>query len=163
MQTPTTQPELLIFDGDCGFCTTSARWAERRIADSVAVVPWQSVNLDAFGLTQDDVTTAMYWVDGSQRPHRGHRGVGFVLRAIAAHYQTRSARHALQSPPASALTRTRYRLIGWLARIGALLCLAPGTSIVADYAYRLVARNRHRLPGATAACQLPPPTTATTK
>lgn len=46
---------LLIFDGDCGFCTTSARfatrWVDRR--DRYDIAPWQEVDLARFGLTEE--------------------------------------------------------------------------------------------------------------
>ncbi|NDH76279.1 MAG: DUF393 domain-containing protein, partial [Actinobacteria bacterium] len=42
---------LLIFDGDCGFCTTSAGWIERRLPDDVRVAPWQILDLEQYGLT----------------------------------------------------------------------------------------------------------------
>ena len=54
---------LLIFDGDCGFCTTSAGWIERRLPDDVRVAPWQILDLEQYGLTESDVTSAAYWVD----------------------------------------------------------------------------------------------------
>ena len=54
---------LLIFDGDCSFCTNSAGWIERRLPDGVRVAPWQILNLEQYGLTENDVTTAAYWVD----------------------------------------------------------------------------------------------------
>ena len=54
----------MIFDGDCGFCTTSAGWIERRLPADVRVAPWQILELAEYGLTETDVTTAAYWVDG---------------------------------------------------------------------------------------------------
>ncbi len=44
---------------------------------------------------------------------------------------------------------------GW-ALLGRLLQLPP-VRVLADRAHRLVAANRVRLPGRTAACALPPP------
>ena len=45
---------LLIFDGDCGFCTTSARfatrWVDRR--HRYDLEPWQQVDLARLGLTE---------------------------------------------------------------------------------------------------------------
>ena len=43
---------VLVFDGDCGFCTTSARVGQRwlGLAD---VEPWQMIDLDELGLTDE--------------------------------------------------------------------------------------------------------------
>ncbi len=74
---------MLIYDGDCGFCTLSAEWAERRLPPGTPVVPWQTIaDLGAHGLTHQDVTTAAYWVDEHGGTHRGERGVGKALMAM---------------------------------------------------------------------------------
>src|SRR5690606_41327978 len=36
---------VLVYDGDCGFCTSSVRLAERRLAPGVRAVPWQRAGL----------------------------------------------------------------------------------------------------------------------
>ena len=125
---------MLIYDGDCGFCTQAARWLEGRLTTPITVVPWQEISdLADLGLTPADVSTAVYWVDAYGRTSRGHLAAG------------------------RALLRTRPPL-AWL---GPLL-LVPPTSWLAAVAYRVVAINRHRLPGATEACALPSaPATAT--
>ena len=48
---------VLVFDGDCAFCTTSAGVITRRLRrspDDYAVQPWQHLDLDALGLTPED-------------------------------------------------------------------------------------------------------------
>ncbi len=118
---------MLIYDGDCGFCTQTARWLESRLATPITVVPWQQIHdLDELGLSVEDVSTAVYWVDSYGRVYRGHEAVARCL--MAAKGPLAITGWALALPP-----------ISWLG--------AP--------AYRLVARNRHRLPGATAACAMP--------
>lgn len=72
-----TTRSLLIFDGDCGFCTSSAAFARRRL--NVEVTPWQSLRLDDLGLTEGDVTTAAYWVDDTGATHRGERAIAQML------------------------------------------------------------------------------------
>ncbi len=116
---------LLVFDGDCGFCTTSARWIQRRLPHDVGVEPWQALDLDQLRLTEHDVTSAAWWIDDSRGNHRGHAAIGRAL--IAAGGVWSLVGRLLITPPVS-----------WLAR--------PG--------YWLVARNRHRLPGATESCRL---------
>lgn len=116
---------LLIFDGDCGFCTTSAGWIEKRLPADVRVAPWQILDLDDYDLTEHDVTTAAYWVDGDGRTHRGHLGIGRSL--IAA---------------------------GGLWGIAGRLIIAPPISWLARPVYALIAKNRHRMPGASDACRI---------
>lgn len=116
---------VLVFDGDCAFCTSSVRMLERRVARRPVVVAWQRVDLDRLGLTAEQCTEALQWVgaDGSRR--QGAAAVAATLR---------------------------YAGTGW-AVLGVLLD-APGVRRVAAWVYRWVARNRHRLPGGTAACAL---------
>lgn len=116
---------LLIFDGDCGFCTTTARWIERRLPDSVRVAPWQILDIASIGLSEQEVTSAAYWVDADGSTHRGHMAVGRSL--IAAGGGWAFAGHLVVRPPLSWLARPVY---GW------------------------VAANRHRFPGATEACRV---------
>lgn len=118
------QRPILVYDGDCAFCTRTARWAERRLHDRAAVRPWQALDLDALGLTEHDVTTAAWWVDGDRRD-AGHRSIGRALVAIGG----------------------LWRLLGWLL-------LLPPVSWIARPVYALIARNRHKMPGGTDACRL---------
>lgn len=122
--TDTGRP-LLIFDGDCGFCTTSAHAAERWLGLE-HVKPWQRLDLDALAVTEEACTTAVQWVavDGS----------------------VASAEHAV-------IAALRHAGGVWSAA-GRLLAL-PGLRQLSGVVYRLVARNRHRLPGGTPACELP--------
>lgn len=119
---------MLIYDGDCGFCTKTAKWYQQQLTTPITVTPWQSLSdLRDLGLTIDDVSTAVYWVDAYGRTSRGHEAVG------------------------RALLRTK-RPLSWLAP----LLLLPPTSWLAAVAYWVIAKNRFRLPGATEACALPP-------
>ena len=117
---------LLIFDGDCAFCTSSAQWIRHRLPSTARVEPWQRLDLDAFGLTESDVTTAAYWVDERGRNHRGHRSIGKALMAAG----------------------------GVWKPIGALI-LVPPFSWLAALGYLVIAKNRSRLPGGSPACKVP--------
>ncbi|MEO0493614.1 MAG: DCC1-like thiol-disulfide oxidoreductase family protein [Actinomycetota bacterium] len=116
---------LLIFDGDCGFCTSSAGWIERRLPDDVRVAPWQILELDEYGLTEDDVTTAAYWVDEAGTNYRGHLGIGKSLIAAGGIWTVPG--HLIVRPPVSWLAKPIY---GWIAK------------------------NRHLMPGASEACRV---------
>jgi predicted DCC family thiol-disulfide oxidoreductase YuxK len=118
---------VLIFDGDCAFCTWTARWAERRLPRGTRVEPWQFVpDLAVFGLTEREVAAAAYWIDDEGRTHRGHLAVAETWRAIGG----------------------GWRHLGTAIRVPPLSWLAAGV-------YALVARIRHRLPGSTPACRTP--------
>ena len=50
----------LVFDGDCGFCTTSANWLAG--GGRLEVVPWQFLDLDTVGLTTSQVASSVWWL-----------------------------------------------------------------------------------------------------
>ena len=60
---------LLIYDGECGFCTRWARWAKVRLPSHVRVEPWQVLELEALGLTRQEVEAAVCWLE--DEPVRG--------------------------------------------------------------------------------------------
>lgn len=117
---------LLVFDGDCAFCTRSVRFVERRIRRHPAIRAWQSLDLDSFGLSQAECEEAVQWIGPA-----GERASAHV--AVA-----RTLVHGGK---------------GW-AVLGRIL-LVPGIEAVAGFVYRWIARNRHRMPGGTAQCNLP--------
>lgn len=124
------QPALLIFDGDCAFCTSSVQWLQRRLARFPAAVPYQHIDLESFGLDEADVTEAAWLID-TREPMRMWRGADVFAALLAGQ----------QSFPASFAGR---------------LMSLPGVRHVASLGYRWIAENRHRLPGGTPACSLPP-------
>ena len=120
---------LLIFDGDCGFCTTAAQKFGDFAHESTEVSPWQALGtdrLDAIGLTENDVSTAAYWIED-----------GVNYRGADAFAQ------ALQS------CRAPLPLLGKLLALPPLIWLARAI-------YPLLAKYRHKLPGATNACRIEP-------
>ena len=124
-----TAPPLLIFDGDCGFCTSVANAARRRLSPEVGVVPWQWVDdLSRYGLTAEDTARHAYLVDANGRVHRGHLAVAATFEEMGG----------------------LWRILGKLIRFPVLTVMAAG-------AYDLIAENRHRLPGGTPACRMPQP------
>jgi predicted DCC family thiol-disulfide oxidoreductase YuxK len=118
---------LLVFDGDCGFCTTSARAGQRWLRLPY-VEPWQFLDLDALGISEEACTSAVQWIGAA----------GDVV----------SAEHAV-------IAALRHAGGVWKV-LGGMLAL-PGIRALAGATYRWVARNRYRLPGGTAACRLTPP------
>ncbi|XVX19205.1 thiol-disulfide oxidoreductase DCC family protein [Actinomycetota bacterium] len=131
MAPETTSPgggPLLVFDGDCGFCTRSAEVAERwvRRPEGYAVQPWQRLDLEALGLTAEECDEALQFVGADGRVSAGSDAVAAALRA----------------------GRLPWRPLG-------LLLAAPPVRPVAGRVYRWVAAHRHSLPGGTPACRMP--------
>lgn len=119
---------VLVYDGDCAFCSTSARVIStrlRRAPEDFAVLPWQRLDLDALGLTPAECDAAVRWVGADGIRYAGHVAIAHALRASR-----------------------------WWVRPAGVVLLAPGISRVAARAYAWVAANRHRLPGGTPACSL---------
>ncbi|HWS49840.1 MAG TPA: DCC1-like thiol-disulfide oxidoreductase family protein [Microbacterium sp.] len=117
---------LLVFDGDCAFCTTWVRRLEKVLERFPEAQPWQWLDLDELGLRHDDVTRYAWLLVGGRR-FRGHAAFAGLL----------------QMQPQ------------WFVRfLGRLLVTSP-FSWAAALGYSLIARFRHRLPGGTAACALP--------
>lgn len=120
-------PPVLLFDGDCAFCSSCARWIQAHIPTPAGLEPWQWTDLEALGVSVDEVDVAVVLVDVNL--HRTHGPEAFA--------------GLLRSSTSGA----------WRA-VGRLLGLRP-TLAVAWPVYRLIARNRHRMPGGTAQCSLP--------
>lgn len=69
----------LLFDGDCGLCSSSARLAAR-IAPDVTVIAYQHADLPAYGVTAAECSDAVQWV-GTGEPVAGAPAVARVLLA----------------------------------------------------------------------------------
>ncbi|CAL9508002.1 thiol-disulfide oxidoreductase DCC family protein [Streptomyces sp. enrichment culture] len=117
---------VLVYDGDCGFCTSSVTVLQRLLRPDCSVAPWQFADLGALGTTQRRAESEVLWITPTGTVYGGAQAVARLL--------LRAGR-------------------GW-AVLGALLTLPP-VSWVAHGVYRLVANNRTRLPGGTPACALP--------
>lgn len=117
---------VLVFDGDCGFCTSSARFVARRVIGDrpTTVAPWQVLDVAALGLTPAQCRAAVRWVGKDGQVATGHAAIAAVLRSG----------HPVWRP------------------VGALI-VAPGFSWLAGHLYSWVADHRYALPGGTPACR----------
>jgi len=118
---------LLVFDGDCAFCTSSVDTLRRLLPSFPPSAPWQWLDLDELGLTEHDVATYA-WVITPSHQYAGHLALSALLRMQRA-TGLRFLGHLIATPPFS-----------WIAALG----------------YTLISANRSRLPGGTPACALPP-------
>ncbi|MFT2016354.1 thiol-disulfide oxidoreductase DCC family protein [Streptomyces sp. 796.1] len=117
-----TRP-VLIYDGDCAFCTRCVAFVEHRVRPRCDVTAWQFADLAGLGTTRARAEHELLWVAPSGQVHGGVMAVAKLL-----------------------LNAGR----GW-ASLGALLSLPP-LRWIGHGVYRLVANNRQRMPGGTAAC-----------
>jgi len=113
---------VFVFDGDCAFCTSAARLLER-IGPEAEIVAWQLADFDELGITAAQASEAVRWIDAGNAVRSGHEAIAAALGTA-----------------------------GWPWRIAGRVILLPVVSPLAAAIYRLVARNRHRLPGGTPAC-----------
>ena len=129
---------VLVFDGDCAFCTTCVTAAERYLRQTLASGGWDAVAYQFADLAELDVR------GGGRGEVSGERAEREVL------WVTPGGR---VYGGAQAVARLLMRSGGAPAYLGGLLALAP-VRPVAALVYRWIAANRHRLPGGTPACAL---------
>ncbi|HEY8480429.1 MAG TPA: DUF393 domain-containing protein [Spirillospora sp.] len=117
---------VLVYDGDCGFCTSSVRFIERHVPVRATVVAYQFADLGALGTTVERAEREVLWIDRAGRVSGGAEAVGRMLTDAG----------------------------GLWKAAGVVMRVAP-VSWAARAVYRIIAANRHRMPGGTAACALP--------
>lgn len=120
-------PPVLLFDGDCAFCSTCSRWLTAHVPTPTAVEPWQWTDLEPLGVSVAEVDAAVVLVDVNLHRTHGPEALAGLLRSST-----------------SGAWRAAGRVLG----------MRP-VLVVAWPLYRWVARNRHRMPGGTAQCSLP--------
>jgi predicted DCC family thiol-disulfide oxidoreductase YuxK len=106
---------VLVFDGDCAFCTSCARLLER-LGPEATIVAWQVAELDELGITAAQAAEAVRWVEADGTVRSGHEALAAALVTAG----------------------QPWRTVGWAISL-------PVVSPLAAAGYRLVARNRHRL------------------
>jgi predicted DCC family thiol-disulfide oxidoreductase YuxK len=113
---------VLVYDGDCAFCTRCVHVVER-IGPDAEIVAWQLTDLAELGITEEQAADAVQWVQIDGTVCSGHEAIAAMLNAA-----------------------------GRIWKIIGRVVLLPGISWMAAKVYRLIADNRHRLPGSTPAC-----------
>jgi predicted DCC family thiol-disulfide oxidoreductase YuxK len=125
MQVSRREQPVLLYDGDCGFCTWCAGLLEG-IGPDAEIGAWQLTDLGELGVTEEQAAEAVQWVEVDGTVRSGHEAIAATLDSAGRIWKT----------------------------IGRVILL-PGISWLAAKAYRLVADNRYRLPGSTPACRRP--------
>jgi len=113
---------LLVFDGDCGFCTRALGWL--RLADRRKLIetrPYQQPGVpESLGLTREQCGRSVQWRGADGTRAEGAEAIGAALsEALGTDWPSRL-----------------YRV----------------TSGPQEWLYEWVARNRQRLPGVTPWC-----------
>ena len=103
---------VLLYDGECGFCTRLVEGASDRLPADVDYLPFQTAPLATYGVSAAEARHALHWVSVEGRIGPRQRGRG-------------------------ATARGQRRRVGSL--LGRLL-LAPPFSFVAAAVYWLVAK-----------------------
>jgi predicted DCC family thiol-disulfide oxidoreductase YuxK len=123
------ESRVLIYDGDCLFCQLSLEFGLRNLRIFPRFVAFQRIQPSDFGLTLGQVRSQIWLCDkapSQTTPLGGHLAAGAILKIQPSRF---------------------LQLLGWL------ICTTP-TSWIASLLYKLVAANRHRLPGGSRACKL---------
>ena len=115
----------LIFDGDCGFCTSSANFIVNLSKPKVTAIPHQWAELHQFGLSLEETQKKVY-LNVAGKNYSGHLAVAKLLRIQP---------------------NILLRALGVFAIIPPFTWLGMGI-------YWLTAKYRHKLPGGTPACRL---------
>ena len=117
---------LLIFDGDCGFCTTATNFILKHTSTPIDAEPFQYIEPNDYGLTLEQVKAKVYLVLEGKN-FAGHEAFARLFQ-IQKNPLVKGFGKLILIPP-----------FVWLAR--------PG--------YALVAKYRQKLPGGTPACKMP--------
>lgn len=118
--------EVFIFDNDCGFCTAYANFLLRIQKKQFKVVAYQDANLGQFGLTKEMCKTEAQWVLSPTEVWSGSEAISKSLIASG---------------------NLSWILVGHLISLPIIRKISKST-------YKLIARNRHRIPMGTSRCKI---------
>jgi predicted DCC family thiol-disulfide oxidoreductase YuxK len=108
---------VLLYDGECGFCTRLVVTATDRLAADVDYLPFQTAPLTTYGVSAAEAGHSVVWVSVEGRISHGSEAAARLLVASGGAWEV----------------------------LGRLL-LAPPFSFAAAVVYWLVARNRRHIP-----------------
>ena len=82
---------MLVYDGDCAFCTSCARLLER-IGPEAEIVAWQLTDLAELGITEEQAADAVQWVEIDGTVRSGHEAIAAVLGSAGGNLDGRRPR-----------------------------------------------------------------------
>jgi predicted DCC family thiol-disulfide oxidoreductase YuxK len=115
----------VIYDGDCAFCSSTARFGKSKIAPKLEFLAYQQIDLGKYGLTAAECEKSLQFVSDNNEIFVGAKAVARIL--ISAGFP--------------------YLILGRIMNL-------PILNKLAQLGYHLVAKNRHRLPGGTPTCKM---------
>lgn len=121
---PSMTKGVFLFDGDCAFCSSSARLLIRLIGQTSDVIPFQRADLKRLGVRLEDAQSAVQYLSAEER----YQGALAIAKCLID-------------------SRKPAAFLGWFIKTPVILSFA-------ELIYTWVAKNRHKLPGGTPACQL---------
>lgn len=134
IRSTTRERATLVFDGDCGFCTSTVQWLERTLPAPPKCVPFQWARLEELGLSREEAAERVWLVTTDNSTAEGssllHQYGGYLAVSVILRHQPH---------------------LGW--RFLGVLIDTPPFSLAAGICYSLAARFRYLLPGGTPACK----------
>ena len=122
----TLERPLFLYDADCGFCEQGTQRMRRRLNPPIDIVAYQRADLEALGVTVEECLISPVFINTDGTHVIGARSMLSVF--------------ATASPVGRAIAATLSSRV-MLPRMERL--------------FTVFYRNRHRMPGGDAACQLP--------
>ncbi len=122
---PTNLESVLVWDGDCSFCSRCVNFIQKRISTSAKIISHQKADLESLGLTTEQCNQALQWVSSQGQIRSGSRAVAALLRSGGGAWPV----------------------------MGVLIDL-PVIRLISSGIYKVIAKNRQHLPGGTAACAI---------
>jgi len=116
---------IVIYDGDCAFCSSAARFAQARVAPNLNYSPYQFTELAKYGITTEQAQSSLKFVKAN----------GEVLSANCAVSQILLSGNKV------------WRLLGMITTLPIIRSLAA-------LGYEVTAKYRHKLPGGTPTCKM---------
>ena len=98
----------VLFDGRCGFCAWSVGFAKRVVGSDARFLPYQSVDLGEYGLTEEQCAAAVQFI-GPSGSVSAERAVGAILQTGTAPW--RPVGRLITSAPVRPLAGAVYRLV----------------------------------------------------
>jgi predicted DCC family thiol-disulfide oxidoreductase YuxK len=138
-------PIIVIYDGECGFCTKSKNLIERFDLENIfRWKPYQSGAGRQFGISDIDANRRLYLIVGD-KIYSGFRALKMIVLYNPVSYLVT---YTLLAAPGSGDSRFRNILVAVL-----LIVFSPLFVPVGEAAYAMVARNRYKL-SANSTCRI---------